>query len=76
MVYKRTVIIDLNIQELEGLVLYSIQSRYCSSGITLTSANEYIIILLEITDNTFARDCSLILQEEGEDYLYHLYIFC
>lgn len=62
-------------QELEGLAPRSIQSRYCGSGTTLTSANEYITMLLEIADNAFAGDRSPISQEEGEDRLYHLHIF-
>jgi len=62
-------------QELEGLAPHDIQSRYCGSDTTLTSANEYVKMLLEVADNAFARDRSPISQEEGEDRLYHLHIF-
>ncbi|KAG4431248.1 hypothetical protein IFR05_013270 [Cadophora sp. M221] len=74
-VCKRLVTIDLNMQELEGLAPHYIQNRYCGGSTTLTSANEYITMLLEIADNAFARDRSPISQEEAEDRLYHLYIF-
>ncbi|KAG4428691.1 hypothetical protein IFR05_015829 [Cadophora sp. M221] len=74
-VCKRTVSIDLNMQELEGLAPRCIQSRYYGSGSTLTSATEYVAMLLEIADNAFAGDRSPISQEEGEDQLYHLHIF-
>ncbi|KAH7363987.1 phosphotransferase enzyme family protein [Rhexocercosporidium sp. MPI-PUGE-AT-0058] len=74
-VCKRTVTIDLNMQELEGRAPHCVQSRYCGSGTTLTSANKYITMLLEISDNAFAGDRSPISQEEGEDRLYHLHIF-
>ncbi|PVH69409.1 hypothetical protein DL98DRAFT_541634 [Cadophora sp. DSE1049] len=74
-VCKRTVSIDLNMQELEGLAPRCIQSRYYGSGSTLTSATEYVAILLKIADNTFTGDRSPISQEEGEDQLYHLHIF-
>ncbi|KAH6722167.1 kinase-like domain-containing protein [Leptodontidium sp. MPI-SDFR-AT-0119] len=74
-VCKRLVSIDLNLQELDGLAPHNIQSRYCGSSNTLTSASEYITMLLEIADNAFAGDRSPISQDEAEDRLYHLHIF-
>ena len=74
-VCKRTVSIDLNMQELEGLAPRSIQSRCSGIGSTLTSANDFVEMLLEIAENAFAGDRSPISQEEGEDQLYHLHMF-
>ncbi|KAF4626308.1 hypothetical protein G7Y89_g11853 [Cudoniella acicularis] len=74
-VRKRTVTIDLNMQELEGLAPSEIQDAYYSASGTLTSANDYIAMLLQIADNAFSKGCGTVSEEEGEDHLYHLHLF-
>ena len=75
-VSKRTATIDLNMQELEGLAPSEIQDSYCGPGETLTSAIDYVAMLLQIADNAFSRGRGTVSEkEEGEDHLYHLHMF-
>lgn len=76
-VSKKTVSIDLNSQELEGLRPSEIQASYYDrGGGRLTSANDYAAMLLDIADNAFAKGQGTVWeQDQGEDALYHLYIF-
>ena len=73
---KKTVTIDINIQELEGLQPSKIQNSFYSDKGSLTSANKYISMLLQIADNVFVNGRNDISdRDHGEDALYHLYIF-
>ncbi|KAF7857309.1 hypothetical protein EAF04_009550 [Stromatinia cepivora] len=76
-VRKKFNTIDINMQELEGLQPSKIQKSFCDHRNLLTSANDYTAMLLQIADNAFAEGRSSVSDEEqGEDALYHLHIFC
>jgi hypothetical protein len=76
-VYKKTVTIDINIQELEGLQPSKIQTSFYNDRGLLTSANDYVAMLLQIADNVFAEGRSSVFEEDqSKDVLCHLYIFC
>jgi hypothetical protein len=63
-------------QELEGLQPSKIQASYYSNDGILTSANDYMAMLLQIADNAFVKGRSSVFQEDqGKDALYHLYMF-
>lgn len=62
-------------QELEGLAPSKIQDQYYSIGGTFALANNYVVMLLQIADNVFSEGLGTRSQEEGEDHLYHLYMF-
>ncbi|RDL32425.1 uncharacterized protein BP5553_08881 [Venustampulla echinocandica] len=67
--------IDINMQELEGLQPSKIQTSFYNNN-SLTSANDYVAMLLQIADNAFAEGRGSIFEEyQGEDALYHLHIF-
>lgn len=73
---KKTVTIDINMQELEGLQPSKIQTSFYNDRGLLTSANDYVAMLLQIADNAFAEGRSSVFEEDqGEDALYHLHIF-
>ena len=73
---KKTTSLDINMQELEGLQPSEIQASYYTSDGRLTSASQYIAMLLEISDNAFAKGRSNVPDKEaGCDTLYHLYLF-
>lgn len=75
-VEKRTISLDINMQELEGLEPSIIQNSYYGPAGRLTSANRYVAMLLDISDNAFARGRGSVLDEdEGADALYHLHLF-
>ncbi len=74
-VRKRVNTIELNMQELEGLASSEIQNLYYGASGTLSSANEYVAMLLQIADNALSKGPGTPSQEEGEDLLYHLHIF-
>jgi hypothetical protein len=74
-VRKKSATIDINMQELEGLQPSKIQNSYNDRG-SLTSANDYVAMLLQITDNAFAEGQNSVSErDQGEDALYHLHIF-
>jgi hypothetical protein len=54
-VRKKIATIDINMQELEGLEPSQIQSFFYNDGGSLTSANDYVAMLLQSADNAFAR---------------------
>jgi hypothetical protein len=63
-------------QELEGLQPSKIQSSFYNDKDSLTSANDYVAMLLEIADNAFAESRNSVFErDQGEDALYHLHIF-
>ncbi|KAI1499372.1 phosphotransferase enzyme family protein [Biscogniauxia marginata] len=67
-VSKMTTSIDINMQELEGLNPSRIQASYYKNG-SLTSANAYTSMLLDIADNAFAQSRSSVIEDEDEvDY--------
>ncbi|KAK7429709.1 hypothetical protein QQZ08_003735 [Neonectria magnoliae] len=75
-VCKKTVTIDINMQELEDLQPSKIQASYYGDSGLLTSANDYVEMLLETAYNAFVEGRSSVLEEdEGEDALYHLHLF-
>jgi hypothetical protein len=75
-VSKKTTSIDINMQELEGLRPSVVQSSYYTRDNLLTSANDYVAMLLDVMDNAFAEGRSSVLdEEEGRESLYHLHIF-
>lgn len=75
-VCKRTTTIDINMQELEGLHPSQIQVSYYGKDGRLTSANDYVTMLLAIGYNAFIEGRSSVVEkQEGEDALYHLDIF-
>ena len=75
-VSKRTVSIDINMQELEGLQPSEIQASYCDADGRLTSANKYVDMLLDISDNAFAKSRDSVLEPTiGGDYLFHRHLF-
>lgn len=72
---KKIATIDMNVQELEGLQPSKIQSSFYDRG-PLTSANDYVAMLLQIADNAFAEGRYSVYERlQGEDALYHLHIF-
>jgi hypothetical protein len=74
-VRKKITSIDINMQELEGLQPSKIQSSFYNNG-SLSSANDYVAMLLQIADNAFAKGRSSVSdRHQGEDALYHLHIF-
>lgn len=75
-VTKKTMSLDINMQEVEGLQPSIIQASYYDPDGRLTSANKYVAMLLDISDNAFARGRGSVLEEdEGGDALYHLHLF-
>lgn len=73
---KKTTTIDINMQELEGLQPSRIQSSFYNDKESLTSANDYVAMLLQIADNAFVNGRSSVSErDQGEDALYHLHIF-
>jgi aminoglycoside phosphotransferase (APT) family kinase protein len=75
-VNKKVTSIDINMQELEGLRPSEIQALYYEPNGRLTSANKYVEILLDISDNAFAKGRGSVLSEDvGGDALYHLHLF-
>ena len=75
---KKTMSIDINMQELEGLQPSKIQSSYYEHDPDgrLTTANKYVEMLLDIADNAFAKGRGSVLDEDmGGDALYHLHLF-
>ena len=54
-VRKRVNTIELNMQELEGLASSEIQNLYYGASGTLSSANEYVAMLLQIADNALSK---------------------
>ncbi|KAK3358655.1 phosphotransferase enzyme family protein [Lasiosphaeria ovina] len=75
-VNKKTISLDINMQELEGLQPSSIQASYYDPDSRLTSANKYVAMLLDISDNAFARGRGSVLEEDvGGNTLYHLHLF-
>jgi serine/threonine protein kinase len=75
-VRKRIATIDINMQELEGLQPSKIQSSFYNNRGSLTSANEYVAMLLQIADNAFVKGRNSVSERhQGEDALYHLHIF-
>ncbi|GAB1311844.1 hypothetical protein MFIFM68171_02054 [Madurella fahalii] len=75
-VNKKTMSLDINMQELEGLQPSTIQASYYDPDGHLRSANKYVAMLLDISDNAFARGRGSVLgEEEGGDALYHLHLF-
>jgi hypothetical protein len=54
-VRKRIATIDINMQELEGLQPSKIQNSFYDDRGSLTSANDYVAMLLQIADNAFAE---------------------
>jgi hypothetical protein len=75
-VRKKTVTIDINMQELEGLQPSEIQNSFYDDRNILTWGNDYMKMLLQIADNAFAERRSSVLEEDhGEDALYHPHIF-
>lgn len=76
-VRNKTISIDINNQELEGLRPSAIQAAYYNNhhGI-LASANDYVTMLLEIANNAFVNSPgSIVDQGQGEDALYHFDLF-
>jgi len=75
-VASKTISIDMNTQELEGLQPSEIQTSYYSPDDRLVSANKYIDMLLDISANAFAKGQASVVEEDmGGDYLYHLDLF-
>lgn len=75
-VQKKTSTIDINMQELEGLQPSKIRNLFYSTEGVLRSANDYVAMLLEISDNAFVRSRNRSLdQEHGEDARYHNHMF-
>jgi hypothetical protein len=75
-VTKKTISQDINMQELEGLQPSNIQALYYGPNERLTSANKYVAMLLDISDNAFARRRGSVYEEDqGGDALYHLHLF-
>ncbi|KPM34283.1 hypothetical protein AK830_g12291 [Neonectria ditissima] len=75
-VSRQATTIDINMQELEGLQPSKIQAFYSDSNSLLTSANDYVTMLLEIAYNAFVEGRSSVVEDrQGEDALYHLHIF-
>lgn len=75
-VRKKVATIDINMQELEGLHPSEIQTLFYDDQNRLTSANDYVAMLLQIADNAFAKGRSSVFEkDQGEDALYHLHIF-
>lgn len=75
-VCKKAATIDTNMQELEGLQLSKIQASYYNGDGLLTSANDYVAMLLQIAHNAFVEGRNSVLDEDhGADALYHLHIF-
>jgi len=73
---KKIVTIDTNMQELEGLYPSEIQDYFYNEKCYLTSAKEYMEMLLQIADNAFSKGRSSVTDEtQGNDALYHLHIF-
>ncbi|KAH6716161.1 phosphotransferase enzyme family protein [Leptodontidium sp. MPI-SDFR-AT-0119] len=76
-VRKKTATIDINMQELEGLEPSKIQTSYYDDSGLLTSANDYVAMLLQIANNAFVEGRSSVWERgQGEDALYHLHMFC
>ncbi|KAK3364154.1 phosphotransferase enzyme family protein [Lasiosphaeria hispida] len=75
-VNKKTISQDINMQELEGLQPSSIQAPYYKPDGRLASANQYMAMLLAISDNAFAQGRGHVSEEDqGGDALYHLHLF-
>ncbi|KAG4438946.1 hypothetical protein IFR05_005572 [Cadophora sp. M221] len=75
-VRKKTATIDMNMQELEGLEPFKIQGSYYDNSGLLTSANDYMAMLLQIANNAFVEGRSSVFEKgQGEDALYHLQDF-
>ncbi len=73
---KKINTIDINMQELEGLQPSKIQSLFYNDKGSLTSANDYVAMLLQIANNAFANGRNSVSErDQGEDALYHLHIF-
>jgi hypothetical protein len=75
-VRKRIATIDINMQELESLQPSKVQSFFYDDRDSLTSANDYVEMLLQSADNAFVEGRNSVSnRDQGEDALYHLYIF-
>jgi hypothetical protein len=63
-------------QELEGLQPSKIQRSFYNDRGSLTSANDYVAMLLQIAGNAFVEGRNSVSErDQGEDVLYHLHIF-
>ncbi|KAL1876186.1 hypothetical protein VTK73DRAFT_9624 [Phialemonium thermophilum] len=72
----RAITIHLNMQELEGLAPSDIEDQYYgNSGRTLSSANAYAQMLLEIGYRALIEGPNASSEEEAGDQLYHIHIF-
>jgi hypothetical protein len=76
-VAKKTISIDINTQELEGLWPRRIQAPNSDPNGTTASANSYVSMLLDIASNAFAQGRNIDGEsvEDDEDSLYHLDLF-
>jgi hypothetical protein len=75
-VRKKITTIDINMQELEGLQPANIESSLYNDKGVLSSANDYVEMLLQIADNAFVNGQNSVSEaDQGEDALYHLHIF-
>ncbi|KAH7120121.1 phosphotransferase enzyme family protein [Dactylonectria estremocensis] len=68
---KKTMSIDINMQELEGLHPSKIQDSFPNKS----SANGHMETLLQIAENALMKGRSSITDERGPEYLYHMSIF-
>jgi hypothetical protein len=75
-VRNKIVTMDLNMQELERLRPSVIRDSFYHNNGRLTSASDYIKMLLQIADNAFLQGRNSVCEEVlGGDLLYHLHIF-
>lgn len=76
-VSKKIMTMDINMQAIEGLGAYFIRDSFYDDRNTLTSANDYTSMLLDLADNAFAkgRKSVPISEDVGADRLYQLHIF-
>ncbi|KAL5322589.1 hypothetical protein ACEPPN_010562 [Leptodophora sp. 'Broadleaf-Isolate-01'] len=73
MVRKRPMSNHINLQEVEGLQPLCIMADYGGETGVLTSANDYISMLLRIAWNAFEKGRKNVYDEfDGRDSLYHL----
>jgi hypothetical protein len=76
-VRKKPISIDINVQELEGLQPSRIQAEYGGGNGVVTSAHDYISMLVRIARNAFERSRTSVLnKDDGQLALYHLDQFC
>ncbi|KAK2598052.1 hypothetical protein QQS21_005829 [Conoideocrella luteorostrata] len=72
---QKTVSIDMNMQQLEGLDPFAIQATYHDEHGYLRSANSYVNMLLDVGYSAFFKSRNAVQVGMGRDAVYHQHLF-